>query len=225
MTETEWLDCRQPDKMLKYLKTRASDRKLRLWMVACCRTVWHLFSDERSRTAVEVAERFADGLADEEELYTLDGLAWEAVEELHGGPRETEHASRAAAWATHREERWAYRRDAAQATALEAERAATGQGVAWEVAVTEQSGFLRDIIGTSLQGTPSIERAWLTWNDGTVVKLAQSIYDGRRFDDLPILADALEEAGCNDEEILAHCRGPGPHVRGCWVVDLLLGKS
>src|SRR5262249_51106589 len=67
--------------------------------------------------------------------------------------------------------------------------------------------------------------AWLTWNDGTVHKLAQTVYDDRRFDLLPILADALEEAGCDNADILAHCRGPGPHVRGCWVVDLLLGKA
>jgi hypothetical protein len=65
----------------------------------------------------------------------------------------------------------------------------------------------------------------LTWNDGIVIKLAQAIYEERAFDRLPILADALEEAGCSDTEILAHCRGPGPHVRGCWVVDLLLGKE
>jgi hypothetical protein len=58
-----------------------------------------------------------------------------------------------------------------------------------------------------------------------VVKLAQAIYDDRAFDRLPILADALEDAGCHDAGILAHCRGPGPHVKGCWVVDLLLGKT
>jgi hypothetical protein len=58
-----------------------------------------------------------------------------------------------------------------------------------------------------------------------VVKLAQVIYDERRFTDLPILADALEEAGCTNSDVLDHCRGPGPHVRGCWVVDLLLDKS
>jgi hypothetical protein len=58
-----------------------------------------------------------------------------------------------------------------------------------------------------------------------VKKLAAAIYDDTAFDRLPILADALEEAGCHDAEILAHCRGPGPHVRGCWVIDLLIGKE
>ena len=71
----------------------------------------------------------------------------------------------------------------------------------------------------------AVDRAWLTWRDGTVAKLAQTIYDDRRFDLLPILADALQEAGCADSEILQHCHAPGPHVRGCWVVDLLLGKA
>jgi hypothetical protein len=71
----------------------------------------------------------------------------------------------------------------------------------------------------------TIGSAWLTWRDATVPKLAQTIYDERAFARLPILADALEEAGCADAAILDHCREPGPHVRGCWVVDLLLGKE
>jgi hypothetical protein len=56
-------------------------------------------------------------------------------------------------------------------------------------------------------------------------KIARAIYDGRAFERMPILADALEDAGCGDADILRHCREPGEHVRGCWVVDLLLGKS
>src|SRR5581483_3643837 len=71
----------------------------------------------------------------------------------------------------------------------------------------------------------ALQREWLTWNDSLVRRLAQAIYDERAFDRLPILADALEEAGCTNADILNHCRQPGEHVRGCWVVDLLLGKS
>jgi hypothetical protein len=67
--------------------------------------------------------------------------------------------------------------------------------------------------------------AWLAWSGGTTPRLAQAIYDERAFGRLPVLADALEDAGCADAEILGHCRGPGPHARGCWVVDLLLGKE
>ena len=68
-----------------------------------------------------------------------------------------------------------------------------------------------------------VDPSWLTWNDGTVGRVAQSIYDDRAWDQLPVLGDALEDAGCTKEDVLAHCRGPGPHTRGCWVVDLLLG--
>ena len=70
-----------------------------------------------------------------------------------------------------------------------------------------------------------MDPAWLAWNGGTVRKLAEAIYDERAFDRLPVLADALEEAGCADEGVLRHCRGGGPHVRGCWVIDLILGKE
>src|SRR5262249_43192342 len=72
---------------------------------------------------------------------------------------------------------------------------------------------------------PLLQPEWLAWNNGTVVQLAQAIYDERRFEDLPILADALEEAGCTDATIFDHCRQPLAHVRGCWLVDALLGKK
>ena len=88
-----------------------------------------------------------------------------------------------------------------------------------------QAALLRDIFGLLPFRPVTITPAWLAWNAGTVVRLAQGIYDDRAFDRLPILADALEEAGCHDADILAHCRQPGEHMRGCWVVDLLLGKE
>ena len=88
-----------------------------------------------------------------------------------------------------------------------------------------QAALLRDIFGLLPFRPVTIAPAWAIWNDATVVKLAQGIYDDRAVGRLPILADALEEAGCDNADILTHCRQPGPHVRGCWVVDLLLGKS
>jgi hypothetical protein len=66
---------------------------------------------------------------------------------------------------------------------------------------------------------------WMTWRDGTVPKTAKTIYEDRAFDQLPVLADALEDAGCPEQEVIDHCRSEGPHVRGCWVVDLILGKE
>jgi hypothetical protein len=84
--------------------------------------------------------------------------------------------------------------------------------------------LIRDIFGNPFRPQPSIDSSWLSWNDGIVSKLAKAIYDDRAFDRLPILADALEEAGCTNADILEHCRQPGEHVRGCWGVDLVLGK-
>jgi hypothetical protein len=71
----------------------------------------------------------------------------------------------------------------------------------------------------------AIDPAWRTWNGGCVVKMARAIYDERRFEDLPVLADALDEAGCTQRQLLAHCRGDGRHVRGCWALDALLSLS
>jgi hypothetical protein len=95
---------------------------------------------------------------------------------------------------------------------------------AYRVALANQAKLVRDIFSNPFR-PPSLDPSWLSWNDGTIPKLAQAIYDDRAFDRLPILADALEEAGCTNADILNHCRQPGEHVRGCWVVDLLLGKS
>ncbi|MBA4066320.1 MAG: hypothetical protein C0501_21920 [Isosphaera sp.] len=80
---------------------------------------------------------------------------------------------------------------------------------------------LRDLVGNPFRSVTA-DPAWLT---STVVALATGIYGERAFDRLPILADALQDAGCEDAAVLDHCRGPGPHARGCWVVDMLLGKS
>jgi hypothetical protein len=86
------------------------------------------------------------------------------------------------------------------------------------------AGLVRCVSGNPFRPV-TIAPPWLSWNGATVPKMAQAIYDGRTFDRLPILADALEEAGCDNADVLAHCRSEGPHVRGCWVVDLILGKS
>jgi hypothetical protein len=85
--------------------------------------------------------------------------------------------------------------------------------------------LIRDIFGNPYRQPPVLDRSWLAWNGGTIPNLARTMYASKRFRDLPILGDALEEAGCTDETVLAHCRGPGPHVRGCWVVDWILEKE
>jgi hypothetical protein len=86
-----------------------------------------------------------------------------------------------------------------------------------------QCALIRDLLGSPFRPTPETDPAWRKWNRGAVTKLAQSMYEERRFADLPILADALEEAGCTSADLLEHCRSEAVHARGCWVVDLLLG--
>jgi hypothetical protein len=85
-----------------------------------------------------------------------------------------------------------------------------------------QAALVRELFGPA--GAVTIPSSVLAWDDGTVRRIAQALHEEQRVGDLPILADALEEAGCTDGAILAHCRGPGPHVRDCWVVDLILAK-
>ena len=89
----------------------------------------------------------------------------------------------------------------------------------------DQADLIRDIFGNPFAPSQYPSSVCLAWNDGTVVRLAQGIYEERVFADLPVLADALEEAGCDIAEVLDHCRQPVEHVRGCWVIDLLLAKA
>jgi hypothetical protein len=91
--------------------------------------------------------------------------------------------------------------------------------------MAHRRGLLYEVLGSSHFPSISIDPSWLLWKDGTIRKLAQAIYGSRRFADLLALADALEEAGCTEADILSHCRGEGPHVKGCWVLDIVLGKS
>src|SRR5262249_35133680 len=106
-------------------------------------------------------------------------------------------------------------------------RSAEGEGRDWQAAqnaeLAHQCDVLRDLFGNPFR-IVRFDPGWRTWNDGAIVGIARRIYDERAFADLPILADALEEAGCTEVDILAHCREPGVHVRGCWVLDWLLGR-
>jgi hypothetical protein len=97
-------------------------------------------------------------------------------------------------------------------------------GGSYEAERAQQAVLLHDLFGNVLRGA-AVDPCCLGWADGTVAKMAATIYGGRRFGDLVILADALEDAGCTDADLLDHCRQPGAHVRGCWVLDLLLGKE
>src|SRR5262249_6257170 len=183
-------------RMLKLRRGQASDRKRRLFGVACSRRVWGLL-DPLARAAVEVAERFADGQAGAEELRAAR-LACQA-------------AGAGAAWYAAASRPAVAARNAAlsaQAASAPAERAA-------------QAAALDELFGNPLRAA-GVAPAWQT---PAVVALARGIYEERAFGRMPLLAGALAEAGCADEEVLAHCRVPGGHIRGCWVLDLLSGRG
>jgi hypothetical protein len=221
MTEKQWLKCADPTKMLEFLRDKGSDRKLRLFACACCRHVLHRISDDRVRAALEVSEKFADGAATPKRLAKAYAIAWEVYEAAmsSGGPEEP----------------------FTQAVEMVCQEKLDVAEIAQEARLDEadyddltpqdrkfsrherraQADFLRDIFGSPFRPV-TVNPARRTTN---VTALAQSIYDERAFDRLPILADALEDAGCDNADILNHCRQPGEHVRGCWAVDLVLGKD
>jgi len=218
VNEAEWLACTDPTPMLGFLWGKASERKRRLFECGCCRRVWRELVDERSRQAVTVAERFADGLATADELESASiaaSAAWEVDEDQF--TQDGRLAVGAAAYNAALDMGWWGGAPSFQPPSDIVRDAATDP-IAERVA---QSVLIRDIFGNPFRPVTADPR-WLT---STAVGVARAIYEERAFDRLPILADALEDAGCDNLDLLAHCRGDGPHVRGCWVVDLVLGKE
>jgi hypothetical protein len=203
--------------MLEFLRGKASERKLRLFLVACARLVWDRLPPGEMREAVEVAERFADGLAADDERQRLSNRMWSIPVEYGratGGnwfmarPREDVSAYMAATTSVGR-------LDGSQVTSRptwQEGRRLTG---------ARQPDLLRDIFGNPFRQV-AFDPSWRT---GAVTALAERMYAEREFGAMPGLADALQDAGCEDAAVLEHCQGPGPHVRGCHVVDLLLGRS
>jgi hypothetical protein len=241
MNEADWLASTKLGPLTQCLFRKfdpVRSRKLRLFGCACCRQIWHLLNDRCGQHAVEVAELHADGRANRKELADKRAVAFAAAEARMGNAGETGlyYAPRAAAQCT-----LAKASQAALHASLDTAKAAyynsettRSQPNDWIWGIDAEHGrqvpLFRDIFGNPFRPT-SLDPAWLTWHDGTIPKLAQTLYEDRALPSghldnhlLAVLADALEDAGCSDPDILHHCRGPGPHVRGCWVVDLLLGK-
>jgi hypothetical protein len=223
MTETQWRTCTSPEAMLNYLTERASPRKLRLYAIGCCRRIWHLFNDERCRHAVEMAQRFVDGRVGEVDLSAAGQVVASVARVWGDASSAIARATQAiggAAWAATRSSAWLAAWDAAWDARMAARDFIPGTD--WEQERAWQGGLLQDLFGNPFR--PSrLDPTWLVHDDKAVINLARVIYDEDRFGDLPILADALEEAGCWDADVLGHCRASQPHYRGCWVVDAVLG--
>jgi hypothetical protein len=223
VTEAEWLACTEPEKMLRFFQGKASKRKMRLFACALARGVWSLLSTTRVRKAVEAAERFADGTTVKREMTAAGAGAQHAAWAVCSYGPHFKNEQIAAASATARYSAYA---DIRFGTTLACHNAEVAG-----ISAASLCDVLREIVGNPFRPI-TLSPVILTWNDGVVVRLAQAAYEQRNMLEgtidnslLAILADALEEAGCTDADILGHLRGPGPHVRGCWPVDLCLGKS
>jgi hypothetical protein len=232
MTASEWFASASPLAMLDFLSGNLSDRKKWLWAAACCRTAWNYTTNwpKRVREAVDATEQWADREGDVapaplglrvgvRDLWRESGWHYEA----------TAHPNALALYAAHsamirvvgRKTGYLAINFPAYWDSLEDDRRLPR----WRGERARQCALLRDICGDPFRPVPPIDPAWLTWNDATVANIARSAYDERAFECLPVLADALLDAGCDNADLLTHCREPGQHVRGCWVVDLLLGKG
>lgn len=249
MTEAEWVATSEPVSvssfpMLEFAQGKASERKLRLFCVACCRRIAHVVPNEDLRRLLDVSEAYADGnsvapglrkaVADWERLESLsdrwitviESIALDAIRGLDetmdiavaGASRDSAAVMGHLLFA------------AQNLTEEEARQPVNPQGVSvkmlwinkgWKQEYLEQSRILKDICGNPFRAV-AFDSDWRTED---TVGISLKMYEERDFGAMPILADALEKAGCVEESILGHCREPGVHVRGYWVVDLVLGKA
>jgi hypothetical protein len=226
--------------------THIGDRKVRLFGCACARAVWHLLEDPGSRAAAEAMERFAEGQTSEAEWRE----AWAVARPPHPNRVPRTHAAdpagRAAAEAAWRAavvvwslphkdgmpwSHWAMQEARGTAVAHWAgtRAAAYRAGMQPDPAGWEAARAMVRRLAGCVFGSPSrslaVDPAWLAWKGGTVLRMAEVMYAQRRWDDLPVLADALEESGCADGTLLGHLRGSEPHALGCHAMDALLGKG
>jgi hypothetical protein len=238
MTEQEWLECDDLHALIVSHRDQVGERRYRLYECACCRQILDLTSSEPIRRAMEICEAYADGRTDAHQLNSAHEQTVRVVEQLQqlGESHIEFDAVSAVERALALGEKCAFGDiDPIPASVITArcaliyhrlnKRRMEGSPANEQAMVDEGvrvfSTLFHDIFGNPFRPV-TLDPRWLS---STVLDLARTIYDERLWGRMPILADALMDAGCDSEEILNHCRGPGPHVRGCWVVDLLLGKE
>jgi hypothetical protein len=217
MTETEWLACTSPGPMLELLGDRAGERPLRLFACACCRRAWSSLSDERSRRVVEVAERYAEGKVLGKAVRLARCAARAAIRAVRLKLR---RVATAAARTANPNLSWQVADHIAAEVSTHLAREEAGEpGRARAAEEASQAALLRDLFHPFTP--PRLDPWWLAANGGVVAMLTQAIDTDQDFAALPVLADALEEAGCAEAGLLGHLRGQGPHLRGCWALQLL----
>lgn len=211
MTEEDWSSCSDPQQMVNFLQTRGqpSLRKVRLFTCACVRLAFPRLPDKRSRHLFAMAERHADGLVSREERSEL----WASARWAAQVAGRREDATEGILWIL--------------ARLLDDEATLPGLAV-WHtpyigglpIEGPRQCHLLRDLLGPLPFRPVRLSTAWLT---AAVLHLAARIYEQRSFEMMAVLADALEESGCDNREVISHLREQGRvHFRGCWCVDLLL---
>jgi hypothetical protein len=240
--------------MVWFVQGLISPRKTRLFAVACCRRIWQILEDKEWQDALDVAERLAEGQLTGEQAGKQRNHLKKLIRAMvsRGPGREdniTFNSARAVYMALQDEAFFSGTspsREYGTGNILETSFSAAMALAHWhrtddagvidwgvfEAESRMQADVLREITGNPFRAV-SAERAWLAWNSGCVVKLAEAISQERELPTglldnsrLAILADALEDADCANLDILGHCREQGrSHVRGCWVIDLLLGKG
>jgi hypothetical protein len=213
VAETDWNSRHDLDSMVREVSTANRDgaRVSRLFASACGRLVWRAFSKRLGRPSVEIGEKVADGRADWGELRR-------EFLRIRRAPPPTQETERAVY-------------EASIAILMLFEISVGSAGVAarqvreiarlvdHEDLNQPQCDLLRDLFGDPSRPLPYDPG----WSSPRVAELARSIYEARDFDAMPMLGDALEDAGCDGPEVLDHCRRPGNHARGCWVVDCAMG--
>ncbi|AMV27893.1 hypothetical protein VT84_26050 [Gemmata sp. SH-PL17] len=234
MTEAEWLTCVDPWTMLRFLRTDRNDRKLRLLLCAFCRQSWALFEEIAGAQAfVELAERMANGFVAKKEVRAVrlgclhalvDGMDWKDDDadfmlDRFGGF----HFEDDPAWVREMAVRLIAVRALGQTVSANEVAQVVRALADARVGATDSQDcdLIREVFGNPFRPV-TFDSSWLT---STVRALATGVYTERAFDRLPILADAIQDAGCDSDDVLTHLRSDGPHVKGCWALDLVLGKA
>lgn len=225
MTEKQWLSTPDPIAMMldqvAWMRLKRSRRKERLCSCACCFALGDSLSNKTQRSALLASERYADGLIKSATL----GTWWTRMNTLTNrarpkNNRETAEVAicRAVAWAC-KEDRFFERHN----TIYTLCNSKSGlKSSVREPLRPVVAGIIRDIFGNPFRKITFNKK----WRTDTAVSLARAMYDSREFSAMPILADALQDAGCDNEDVLSHCRDANQvHVRGCWVVDVVLEKT
>jgi hypothetical protein len=249
MTEVEWTTATDIQPMLDYLRGigTTSDRKFYLFSVGVCRHAWSFLRDPKSRAAVEILERYAEGQASAGELtaaaieaeiacscpsaashatmpWTHASVALNSVfshlPDAESRLQESEKAEPVDSISDARNAAYAARYVGCPDVRVQPWDAEHRKSIQAEDAL--HAKMLRCVVGNPVRSKPPLCSSLLT---ETVLAIARTIYESRSFDRLSGLAAALEEANCTDAELLEHLRRPGPHARGCWALDAVLDRS